>query len=347
MSSCKKKKISRTLAIIGNGFDIAHGYHTGYQSFVENTSSPSLDIFKAYCQNESSIKTWYLFEENIRTLTGNLFAQSYSEDCDYDANRAEVSHLRDVFKEIHDLLIHYLDREIKSKPVTKLPAVKKYLKPKTKVINFNYTGTAEAYTKNIFYVHGSLKENDILLGYDYRDEPCLAQYEDMCWSKTICREALAFRRFLKSGLGLDPGSSEYEKLISSLEAYQHCENSGRGVDLDLEAVIPDFHLVDHFLQDYKKRRDIPDFDYPKISTIVVMGHGIEADQVFLKKILARCTRLKKVVIYRYHGESDSSFEKKADFFRPYCKKIRCVFYKNYLPDKPRRPVRQGRKCRQR
>lgn len=317
---------NKTLAIIGNGFDIAHGYHTQYKSFVENTSHPSLDTFRSYCENESSITTWYSFEENIRILTEKLFLQSHTEDCDYDANRSEVSHLRDIFNEIHNLLIRYLEHETNSKPVTTLPSVAKHLNPQTNAINFNYTKTAEAYTKNIFYVHGSLHENDILLGYDYRDEPCLAQYEDMCWSKRICREALSFRRFLKERKSLSPDCSEYKRLLSSLEVYQHCENSSRGIDTDPESYIPDFKFVDNFMTEYKKGLDIPDINYKKISKIVVIGHGIEADQVFLNKIVSKCTNLKQVIIYRYHGEKNSSFEKKADFFRPFCKEIRSVFY---------------------
>ena len=37
---------TNTLAIIGNGFDIAHGYKTDYRSFVDNTKDEALDTFK-------------------------------------------------------------------------------------------------------------------------------------------------------------------------------------------------------------------------------------------------------------------------------------------------------------
>ena len=53
------KKNYKTLAIIGNGFDIAHGYKTDYRSFVEKTSNQSLDAFRSYCEDEDSITTWY------------------------------------------------------------------------------------------------------------------------------------------------------------------------------------------------------------------------------------------------------------------------------------------------
>lgn len=81
------------------------------------------------------------------------------------------------------------------------------------------------------------------------------------------------------------------------------------------------------MRDYRKGGDIPKINYGKISTIVVLGHGIEADRVFLEKIVKKCSHLKKVVIFRYAGESDSSYNAKADFFKPYCKRIRSVMYR--------------------
>ena len=325
--SGKRKKTYRTLAIIGNGFDIAHNYATLYRSFVDVTSSESLDIFKEYCDKDDTITTWYSFEENINQLTQELFLQSMSEDHDYEIVRQDRSRLRDAFADIHNLLIRYLRQETESKPVIRLPSVKKYLKRKTMAISFNYTKVAAAYACDVFYAHGSLSENDILLGYDYRDEACLAEYEDMRWGKNICREALAFRRYLKYDLHLLPDSAEHSERIAGLEAYQHYENSGRGIDDEVESFIPHYQFVDQFLKNYRKQNGIPNINYSKIDTLVVLGHGIEADRVFLERIIKKCTHLKKVVIFRYAGESDDSFNSKANFFRPYCKRIRSIMYR--------------------
>lgn len=325
--SGKRQKAYRTLAIIGNGFDIAHNYATLYRSFVDATSSESLDIFKEYCDKDENITTWYSFEENINQLTQELFFQSMSEDHDYEIVRQDRSRLRDVFADIHNLLICYLRQETESKPVIRLPSVKKYLKRKTMAISFNYTKVAAAYSCDVFYAHGSLSENDILLGYDYRDEACLAEYEDMRWGKNICREALAFRRYLKSELCLLPNSKEYGERIAGLESYQHYENSGRGLDEEVESFIPHYQFVDQFLKNYRKQNGIPNINYSKIDTLVVLGHGIEADRVLLERIIKKCTHLKKVVIFRYAGESDDSFNSKANFFRPYCKRIRSIMYR--------------------
>lgn len=313
-----------TLAIIGNGFDMSHGYNTDYRTFTEKTNNLYLDIFRSYCEKENEITTWHLFEENIRILTEKMFLQSMTEECDYDSNRKEVEELKTSFQEIHRLLIEYLKSET-SKKMTKNPNIEQYLNSQTIAINFNYTKTAEVYTKHIIYVHGSLEEQDILLGYDYRDEPCLAQYEDMRWSKTICRESLAFRRFINKKLKIAKNHKKYKTLTSSLQTYQHWENSGRGLEEEIKKTIPSYKLIDKFIKVYRKQV-IPNIDYGNIQTFVVLGHGIEADKEFLKEIISSCDNLKKVIIYRYNRESDDEFVKKEVFFRPYCDNIQVVKY---------------------
>lgn len=37
-----KSKMPKTLAIIGNGFDLAHGYRTRYESFSESVDDAAL-----------------------------------------------------------------------------------------------------------------------------------------------------------------------------------------------------------------------------------------------------------------------------------------------------------------
>ncbi len=317
------RKRYKKLAIIGNGFDLNHGYRTDYKTFAANTQHPSLARFKDYCDTES-IETWYSFEENIRILSEEFFLRSMSEYCDFDDNREEVRELTDTFRDIHDLLSGYLASEIATKPLEKKPCIEQYLDKNTVAINFNYTDTAEAYTPLVRYVHGSLKENDVLLGYDYREEPCLAQYEDMCWSKAICRESLAFRRHILKWI--KPESKLYKKLISGLNAYHHWENTGRGLDKEVRRIIPYCNTIERFLKKYRKRFDVSDIRFSDIETLVVLGHGIEADKVFLTNILERCTGLTTIVLYRYNGESDASIFSKTEFFRPYCEIIELVDY---------------------
>lgn len=309
-----------TLALIGNGFDMAHGYKTDYYSFVDQTNDPNLDYFRSLCEKEHSITTWYSLEDSIRILTEKLFLQSYTEECDYESNRKEAERLRTAFQNIHVLLLQYLEKETSRKPVEKLASVERYLTG-SNAINFNYTKVAQAYTKKVIYVHGSLEERDILLGYDFRPETCLAEYVDLCWSKKICREQLAFRRFLRENRRHND-----QILYSGLEAYQQWENSGRGIEEEVMSFIPEYHRVDRILRRIRKHGEIPSFNYRRVKTIVVMGHGIKSDQVFLQKIVSACTRLERIVLFRYNGETDESFNAKVDFFRPYCDEIQTVYY---------------------
>lgn len=326
MCKFKRKKAFKTLAIIGNGFDMAHGYATDYRTFAESTSSPYLEQFKAYCDKEDSITTWYWFEDNIRVLTEKLLMQSFTEDCDFDVNRKEVNNVRSIFRGIHDLLIKYLQDETAKHPLEKKASINDYLTSKGAAINFNYTNTVEPYTKNIFYVHGSLAENDILLGYDYRDEPCLAQYEDMCWSKTLCREALSFRRCLQKKHHLRCSSERYNKILSGLESYQHWENTGRGIDEEVETFIPEYQYIHKLMKKIRSASDIPDLNYAKVDTLLIIGHGIEADRVYLDKILSQCSNVSKVILYRFEGESEESIEKKQSFLSAYFNNIDVINY---------------------
>lgn len=317
---CCFRKTPRTLAIIGNGFDLNHGYKTDYKSFVDSTESIYLQKFKLYCYNES-IHTWYQFEENICDISEKMFSKSFADNSgSYDKSK-ELEELTNVFENIHILLKQYLKREMASRPICKNNQIEKYLNKNAIAINFNYTNLAEVYTKSMIYVHGSIEENDIILGYDYRNEPCLAQFEDMQWSKSICRESLAFRRYYLRKRKYNPRSNEYKDLIKGLEEYHFWENTGRGIDDEVKTFIKKYNTIHKFLKKYRKNAIVPKINYKKIETIVVLGHGIQADKVFLKSMIEKCNNLKKVVIFRYNGEEQDSYEDKVSFFKCYCKNI--------------------------
>lgn len=313
-----------TLAIVGNGFDLAHNYKTDYESFSNKTIHPSLKYFKDLCEAERSITTWHSFEENIKILTEKLFQKNYVEGCDYDEINLEVKKLKEVFENIHDLLIEYLKNETSTKPLVIIDSIKRVVGSNTIAFNFNYTSTIEKYMENVIYIHGSLKENDILLGYDYRDEPCLANYQDVYWSKRICRENLAFRRFLKNSQN-NIHKSKHDVFLECLEIYQTYANSGRGLDDEIGQEVYEFKQAKDIMN-IVKENDYPEVSYKEIKTIVILGHGIEADKVYLDGLLQKCPNIEKIIIFRYDKESDESFNKKISFFKPYCKTIESAKY---------------------
>lgn len=313
----------QTLVIIGNGFDMAHGYHTDYKSFVDQYADSNSDLkwFETYCKDNEVGATWYFFEENIKTLTTKLFEKRITEDFDGHASLDEGVWLERVYGEIQRLLMQYLRRELRRRPMSKLPSVEKYLNENGKAINFNYTKTAENYTDNIFYVHGSLDEDDIVLGYDDPSQPCLMPPEYMRFSKNLRREALAFRRFLRQECGLNSESERYKALLEDLGSYQYWGSSNRGIDDEIKQTIPHFEFIEQFMQSYVEHHEIPNMDYEGISRLVVMGHGIEADQVFLKEIVSKCVNLQEVVIFLYDEESENSAKKKKQFFVRHCSRV--------------------------
>lgn len=319
---------NKTIAIVGNGFDLVHGYNTKYEDFIKNTEAKTLDTFRSFCDGKS-IDKWYEFERTIEELTSQFFQSSMSDSEDYFANRKELAKLNECFKEIHVLLEDYLNKEIAKKQLKKQSVLKKYLSPHTLAINFNYTPTVECYTDNVYYIHGSIKEHDIILGYDYRDEPCLIGYEEMQWSKELCREALEFRRYLKNKHHLDPNDEQFCRYNKGFIDYQVACHSSRGLDPDTkpEEYLPEYEFVSKYLKNEKN--DITEiFKDKSFETAVIIGHSIQADEKLLKTIFSNLPSLKKVVIFRYKKEPLSSLKRKKVFFKQFCKKIVCQSYKN-------------------
>lgn len=318
----RQKRNYKALAIIGNGFDLAHNYKTNYSDFVERTDDEILDIFKSLC-SEEKINTWYEFENNIKTISFDLYQQNFTDSADYDKISEKTAKLNKIFLYIHTLLKDYLENETKRKIDYKIPSIKKYIDSKTIAINFNYTDVAKAYTKDIFYIHGSIDESSIILGYDNRNEPCLITMEYMQWYKKFRRELLAFKRYLKYEKHIKEDCSRYKILIDNFVKYQFHANSGRGIDDEIKSEIKKFRFIDNFIRSKCKKRIVPNIKYKNISTILIIGHGIESDEEFLKEILNKCTKAEKIIIFRYSKEDEKTFQKKMDFFKPFCNNI-CI-----------------------
>ena len=312
----------KCLAIIGNGFDLAHGYKTTFAEFVKQTSSSDLDTFRQFC-NEDEIINWYNFEENVKLITINFWQNNFVGECDYNEIFNKIEQLNKVFANIHDLLKEFLKKETNRFQAQKKRNVKKCINTRTKVVNFNYTKVAELYVKDIFYVHGSLDEDDIILGYDYREEPCLISMEYMYWSKKYRRELLAFNRYLETKEHLNSSDPKFKLIVENFQKYQMYANSGRGIDEEVKEEIMEFNKIDDFICNKCDNIILPDIDYKKIKTVILLGHSLESDQEFLKEMLQKLTKLKKVIVFTYDGEDDTSLKKKIMFIKQYCKKV-CI-----------------------
>lgn len=320
----KRVRKSYCAAIIGNGFDMAHGLKTGYGDFVKAQNQDAFSEYKAfltkYC---SDAEGWSSFEERINELTYNCYRHSFDDTQNYDDVLQDVNRINSLFENLHTYLSDYLTEATKKGNVTQKASINWALRGNIPAINFNYTNTAELYTKNVFYVHGSLREAEIVLGYDFREEPCLMSAEMMYWSKCLCRERLAFSRYLREHLCISSSETIHRECMQDISRMQYLKNSGRGFDdgdwttFNHPEIIKSFYAGDPYAYSDAFSR----IDLSQITKIIVLGHGLSADEHYLTDILSKCSKLRKVVIFTYTGEDVRSLNAKKAFFRPYCRKV--------------------------
>lgn len=87
-----------------------------------------------------------------------------------------------------------------------------------------------------------------------------------------------------------------------------------------------YNIIHSFITKYRRKNIIPHLKHKRIKTLVVLGHGIESDKVFLKSIIEKCINIEKIIIYRYANESDINFNRKCSFFKTYCDNIVEIYY---------------------
>lgn len=191
------------LIIIGNGFDISHGLKTQYSEFYKTIPQDlknnweSLDV-----ELESKCGSWYDFEDNIDFLTQKWHDKYINHIVGDKLNNnnekkliKKIEKINTIFNELTSQLIEYISIENDKK--TKLKEeVKMEMTDDSYIITFNYTSLIECYTKNVYYIHGSIKENFIVLGYKLRAEMTGIAFEATRYDKRKLREILNFRRYL-------------------------------------------------------------------------------------------------------------------------------------------------------
>lgn len=314
------------LAIIGNGFDLAHGYSTSYGDFTSAMGDSFFSDYKCYINTYCSIDgEWNDFEKQIEAMTAAFFQNVITNE-GFDEN--SIGHFNKTFSSIKGKLIEYLQAETASKSFHEIRSVRKCLKRNTVGLNFNYTNTPENYLCDILYVHGSISEKEIVLGYDPPDPFCLASYENRKWFKPICRERLMFIRYIKKNLHISPGDILYQELCEDYEQIQALQNSGKGLDMEDISILKhaDFfnkYIPTHCYDDIFMQNNIP---FEDVHKVVVLGHSIKSDETYLREILDKCQRLQKVILFSYKGEKQEDWEEKAKFFRPYCTCIKRKIY---------------------
>lgn len=197
------------LAIIGNGFDLAHGYHTRYVDFTESVGDDFFRKYRHYINNYCPQMDWYRFEECADQLTVPFNAEDLRSDT---AANEVIKPFNKDFQKIKIALIDYLKKEQIRIPFSKKVNVSSRLSPSTLALTFNYTNLCENYIRNIIYIHGSLAENEIVLGYDPVSPFCFSSFDTIRWYKGFCRERLNFCRYLMQQKQLFPENCLYHTL---------------------------------------------------------------------------------------------------------------------------------------
>ena len=306
------------LIIVGNGFDLVHGFKTSYEDFSEYYSYNK--NIKEFEQKVNSIKRnkkipWYIFEKWIREITLCVHMKNFEDNSDYEKINIEIENNNRLFYEISLLLKEYLKNET-NRNIKIIKQIKKYFTIESFTITFNYTNTVKKYTNNYYYIHGSISDDDeIILGYDNSNYPDSLAGNSLKNFKLRQKETLNFRRFLDLN-----GYIKKDSLLKEFEEHMGCLFSGKGEYLigEKDEYIghdrKNIGKVSKEIVEYAEKNKGTIFkeenDYSRIKEIIIIGHSLESDQEYLSHISKKIIELKKVVLLIYKGEPEISYTKK-------------------------------------
>ena len=337
------------LAIIGNGFDLAHGLKTSFYDFacyMLNSNSYQniklmmdyFEIVKQYSLKEENITIvdeWYDFEKIAQKMVSNF---SHAEICSpkgFDAVYKGRKEYYCIISDINSALIKYFSKCEKER-FTLLDSIKHYLSEKTIAINFNYTNTVRRYGCKQIFIHGSLEENEIVLGYDdYTDDGAydFANYEDRYLLKEYGRERLIFSRWLSSQNICDSDTisklkNEYLEFMKLTETCRGCE------DGDYDIYDGRIRKFKEYYQDELSYNGLTDDVLMNIRHVVIMGHGIKSDMMLLDNILKKINPdvLEDITIFLYCGISLQNIKEQVNYFRrKFIFKENLIRFEEYKP----------------
>ena len=176
---------SGNLFIIGNGFDIDLGFPTTYRDFVNNNNAPEYGEFPfrgdgagyyalgRFIQQRATINNWYGLED-ILAKYGSLKYISVNED----PQETEKENRNDYELLVSRLFsyLNSLDYKQPNQGSVAARILRMYKDATPTVYSFNYTNLVSIasalglYYDEPYYVHGSLKNKNIILGVgDYAE----------------------------------------------------------------------------------------------------------------------------------------------------------------------------------
>lgn len=184
------------LVILGNGFDLYHGYKTSFVHFSEYLESNNKSLYNYFFKLlriniEGNKLNWNNFEKKI----GELFLK----------NNTTQKVDKEVYQNIElfsKMFYDYLNNE--NIVGTKIYSfeIDAILKSADCILTFNYTNTyryyfGENHINNIFHIHGKLARNDMpIIGYFYNNikETESIDYIEKFSNKGLHKPALAYKQ---------------------------------------------------------------------------------------------------------------------------------------------------------
>lgn len=202
----------RTLYVIGNGFDLAHGLPTKYEDFhkwlQKNGYQQFIDMFEQLYNNVLDTKgKWCDIERALGEYDLN---EVYEWDMNYQYCNTDLTsyqlckNVKTVVVSLQNLLIEWA-QSIQLANVKKIQNIYKIEKENSVFLSFNYTKTLERVygigESSILHIHGDVDNpNNIIIGYkgkhyQSRDDVPFTSMNEKEKAKLIIHNEL--RRYIK------------------------------------------------------------------------------------------------------------------------------------------------------
>lgn len=172
--------------IIGNGFDLDLGLKTSYKDFAASKEWGDLvNGYKSFLMDETSQKKSLLWQINNASYASQWFdieeeIHRFINDHP-DLTEEDIRHVKSEFEGIKKALCEYIKRcaseyKVDGKNVSNwlLFTLKDFNSHcNVDIFSFNYTDPDDLFKSNIVinanHIHGSIKDNDIILGCDIQE----------------------------------------------------------------------------------------------------------------------------------------------------------------------------------
>lgn len=187
--------MAKTLFVIGNGFDLMHGFRTklsDFKEYLENKDNSTKKFLYSLAEYIPLEKNWSNFEEALGKFDFDKLCSDESHlivnpgsddfrDCANHDYTYEISNATDFSSKIPFFLKEWISSiKIEGRPIFNIPYNNLFL-------SFNYTATLEKIyhipNNNILYIHGScVSKKELICGHNNKVELQRKKYDISCSS---------------------------------------------------------------------------------------------------------------------------------------------------------------------